>query len=115
MDIICIVCPNGCRLSVEDKDGNVTVSGNKCPRGIDFAQNEMQSPMRSLTTCVATDFAAMPLLPVRTDGEIPKNKIFETMALLNRLKIKSKVKCGDIIAENILQTGCNVIATATIE
>lgn len=29
MDMVCIVCPNGCRLEVSKQDGGVTVVGAK--------------------------------------------------------------------------------------
>ena len=38
-NLICIVCPNGCRLHVAE-DG--TVSGQGCKRGVAFAQQELQ-------------------------------------------------------------------------
>lgn len=114
MEMICIGCPIGCKLYVEIKGENILVSGNMCKRGEEFAKSEIINPTRSLTTTVRTIFKEMPLLPVRTDGEIPKGKIFDAMKILNNVIVDYKVKCGDIILEDILESGCNVIATSTI-
>jgi CxxC motif-containing protein len=114
MDMICIVCPMGCKLSVEMKDENIIVQGNNCKRGEEFAKSEMINPVRTLTTTIKTTFKEMPLLPVRTDGEIQKGKIFDAMKVLNKLVIDYEAKCGDVILENIVGSGCNVIATNSI-
>jgi CxxC motif-containing protein len=114
MDMICIVCPMGCKLSVEMKDENIIVQGNNCKRGEEFAKSEIINPVRTLTTTVRTIFKEMPLLPVRTDGEIPKGKVFDAMKVLNKVVIDYEVNCGDVIFENIIGSGCNVIATNSI-
>lgn len=114
-EMVCIVCPIGCSLKVEVNGEQILVEGNQCKRGETFAINEIKNPTRTLTTTVRTIFQEMPLLPVRTDGEIPKEKIFEAMEVLNKVIITQRVKCGDIIVEDILGSGCNVIATATIK
>src|SRR5512145_1713828 len=52
-ELTCIVCPIGCRLSVEDAaDGELQVTGNRCPRGAVYAVEEIRSPKRVVTaTC----------------------------------------------------------------
>lgn len=114
-DLICIVCPNGCRLhGAVAEDGKLTVAGNKCVRGEAFAGTELTNPTRSLTTTVRTVFDHMPYLPVRTDGEIPKYAIADALGELSIFTLSHEVKCGDIIMKNIAQTKCNVIATMDI-
>jgi len=54
MELVCIVCPNGCVLQAENTPDGVQVTGNKCKRGIAFAIEELTAPKRSLTTTVAT-------------------------------------------------------------
>ena len=50
-EFTCIVCPNGCRLHTEVENGAVTsVTGNRCPKGRDFAGKECTAPTRSLCT-----------------------------------------------------------------
>lgn len=114
-EIICIGCPMGCSLKVEINGDQLLVEGNQCKRGETFARDEIENPKRSLTTTVRTIFKEMPLLPVRTEGDIPKDKIFQAMEVLNKVLIKEEVSCGDIIVKDILGSGCNVIATGRIK
>lgn len=110
MDLVCIVCPRGCRINVE----NGVVTGNCCKRGEAFAISETTCPMRSVCSTVATVFKDYPVLPVRTDGEIPKAKIADLMKEINAITVDKKVKRGDVVAQNIVGTDVNLIATATI-
>jgi len=111
-DLICISCPNGCRMSAElMPDGAVTVSGNACTRGEAFAASELAHPMRSLTTTVRTVFSEMPVLPVRTKGEIPKEMIWTVMGILSGFVLDKKVRCGDVVILDVAGTGCSIMAT----
>jgi CxxC motif-containing protein len=112
--ITCITCPIGCRITVDITDGNYAFSGNQCKRGAEFAQAELTSPMRSLTTTVRTAFPDVPVLPVRTDGEVPKGKITEIIRELSRITITEKIAIGETVAVNIAGTECNIIATSNI-
>ena len=47
--LICITCPKGCHLSV-DEDNGYAVTGNSCPRGISYGQNELLHPVRVVTS-----------------------------------------------------------------
>lgn len=114
IEMVCIVCPNGCLLQVEGATENLTVSGARCPRGKTYAFSELTNPTRSLTTTVKTAFPDSPVLPVRTDGEIPKEKIFDAMKFINSLTINSRIKRGGIVVENIVDTGINIISTSDI-
>ena len=97
--MLCIVCPNGCRLLVDESGGAIEVAGNQCKRGIDFARMEITCPTRTLTTTVRTIFPEVPALPVRTEGEIPKGKIGEVMAFLAGVIIREPVRIGEAAAE----------------
>ncbi|HOJ98963.1 MAG TPA: DUF1667 domain-containing protein [Termitinemataceae bacterium] len=52
-EFTCIVCPQGCHLVIqEDAEGRLLVSGNRCPRGALYAQEELTMPKRLVTaTC----------------------------------------------------------------
>ena len=45
-NLICIVCPKGCHLAV-DEDNNYEVTGFGCARGVDYGKKELQSPKES--------------------------------------------------------------------
>ena len=110
MELVCMVCPKGCRMTVE----NVVVTGNTCKKGEAFAKSEATCPMRTVCSTVATAFDSMPVLPVRTDGEIPKSKIGELMQLIGGIRVTEKVRRGDVVAASVAGTEVNLIATATI-
>lgn len=110
MELVCIVCPKGCRMTVE----NGVVTGNTCKKGEAFAKSEATCPMRTVCSTVATAFDSMPVLPVRTDGEIPKSKIGELMRLIGDIRVTEKVRRGDVVAASVAGTEVNLIATATI-
>ena len=112
--ITCITCPQGCRITADTVNGEFVFTGNKCPKGADFAKTELTAPMRSLTTTVRTVFPEMPVLPVRTNGEVPKGKITEIMKELAKITITEKINIGEIVISNILGTGCDIIATGEI-
>ena len=112
--LTCITCPIGCRITVDTSEGKHTFSGNQCKRGAEFAQTELTSPMRSLTTTVRTVFPDAPVLPVRTRGEVPKGKITEIIRELSRVTVTERIGIGEIIIANAAGTGCDIIATSDI-
>lgn len=115
MEITCIVCPIGCRITVTEKDGQWEASGYTCNRGRDFAIREATNPTRSLTSTVRTADPKQPRLPVKTDGEVPLRKIPEVMAQINQITLRSSVRMGDILLPNVAGTGVNIVSTCPFE
>ncbi len=113
-ELTCIVCPNSCKLFVNKTRDGWAVSGNACPRGEAFAVAELTHPMRTLCTTVKTAFKESPVLPVRLSAEIPKDRIFDVMAQINRVTLDRSVSCGDAVIENVLGLGADVIATSSV-
>lgn len=116
-EMTCIVCPIGCQLEVTVKSNGeleYVVTGNKCKRGIDYAINEITNPTRVLTSTVKIKNALLKRLPVRTNGAIPKVKIFECMKIINNVEVKSPIKCGEVIIKNILETGIDLVASRSM-
>lgn len=111
-EIVCIVCPNGCRIQCEPSGDGVRYSGNKCKRGVEYAASELTRPMRSLTTSVRTVFPDVPVVSVRTDGEIEKAKIREVIGALSKVTLQSRIPIGDPVLKNVCGTGVNVICTS---
>lgn len=111
MELICIVCPNSCKLIYE----NGEIKGAKCPRGVKFGMDEMTAPKRTVCTTVKTAFKDMPVLPVRTDGDIPKDKIFDLMKLVREVVVDKRVGRGEIILKNVLDSGVDLISTSNMK
>lgn len=112
--LICIVCPNGCDLTISRNGDEWIVTGNKCPKGIAFAVTELTNPTRTICSTVRTAFPQVPVLPVRVSSEIPKSRIFDVMAEINKVVVSQPVIRGDVIIPNVLGLGVDVIATSSI-
>lgn len=110
----CVICPKGCTLKAEIKDGNVvSVQGNACPRGAAYAKSEILHPVRTLTTTIKTKNGQ--LLPVKTSAPVPKEKLFDYMNLINQKTVDLPVEIGDVLIYNIGDSGADVVATKTMK
>ena len=113
-ELICIVCPNGCALELSRDGEHITVTGNKCPKGEEFAISEETRPMRTICSTVKTVFPQVPVLPVRVSEEIPKSRIFDVMGEINRVIVTKPIKSGDVVIPDVLGLGVDIIATSGI-
>ncbi|MDO4616071.1 MAG: DUF1667 domain-containing protein [Lachnospiraceae bacterium] len=111
--LICITCPKGCHLQV-DENKDYAVTGNNCPRGAEYGRNELLHPVRVLTSTVRITGAAIPRLPVKTDKPLPKERMFDCMELINGLLVQSPVQVGQVLAEDLFGTGVNLVACKTL-
>lgn len=111
-EMICIVCPVGCHLEVDEK--TLEVTGNKCPRGDAYGKKEMTNPTRMLTSTVRTNALLQRRVSIKTSDEIPKDKLFDIMAELDQIEAKVPVNSGDILLKNVLNTGVDIVATTTL-
>jgi CxxC motif-containing protein len=110
--LTCIECPKGCLLSIEIENCRVIkVSGNECPKGEEYAVQEIENPMRILTSVVLAEGLSMKMVPVRTDKPIPKSRIMEAMGEIKKIRLKTPVKSGSSLVENFLGLAVNLLAT----
>lgn len=115
-NLICISCPVGCHLDIEiPSEGEWKITGNKCKRGITYAKAELTNPVRILTSTVKIENAHLKRLPVRSNDPIPKKLMFQAMELINTTVVQGPVTMGDILIENILDTGVNIIASRSMD
>jgi len=116
MELICILCPRGCRMQVEPSgDGKWEVKGNGCSRGKAYAVQEMNCPLRTLTTSVWVERGNYRLVSAKTDRSIPREKIMEALKQIKGLKVRAPVNIGDVLVENIAGTGANLVATRKVD
>lgn len=108
-DLICIICPEGCHLKI-DVDNDFQTTGNKCKRGITYGKQELTNPTRTVTSTVCIEGASYCRLPVKTYIPISKDLVFKCIKEINKVKVKSPIKMGDVIIHNILNTGINIVA-----
>lgn len=112
-ELVCIVCPKGCRLHVDETDG-FKVTGNGCERGAKYGFDELTAPTRVVTSTVRIRGAQHPRCPVKTERAVAKSKIFEVMAVLDNVELTSPVKTGDIVVENVCGTGVNIVVSRSM-
>jgi len=113
-ELICVVCPLGCRLTVSGNGEVCAVTGNQCERGQKYAVSEMSNPLRTVTSTVKIQGTPARRLPVKTSRAFPKGKMFELMGLLRDITVCPPVKRGQVIVENALNTGIDVVSAKTI-
>jgi CxxC motif-containing protein len=110
--LICISCPVGCELDVTLDEGKIVdVEGNSCKLGLDYAEQEIFDPRRMVASTVRVKNGYHPLVPVYTEKPIPKPKIFEVLAELRDIELEAPIAVNDVVIENVLDTGVNVIAS----
>jgi CxxC motif-containing protein len=110
---LCIGCPLGCRLEVDESaEGDIVeVRGFSCRTGRTFAVQEHTDPRRLVTTTVAVVGARWPRLPVKTTGTVPKASVRAVCAALAGVAVMAPVRLGDVVATDVAGTGVDVVAT----
>lgn len=109
--LVCIICPMGCRLTAEIEDGKaVSISGQSCKRGEEYARQEAETPLRVLTGNMKAQGCPQPF-SVRTDKPVPRDKLLACALELKQHRPAPPIAMGDIVIKDILGTGCDVIAT----
>lgn len=111
--LICIGCPNGCLVTVDkNPDGSLSITGNTCKKGEEYARNEVTAPKRTVTSIVRVSGGKNPVVSVKTKEEIPKEKIAACMEEINRTVLKAPVSLGQVVIADVADTGVDIVATA---
>jgi len=129
-NLTCIVCPVGCSLEIDDSKGleNLSVTGNKCSRGKEYAIEEIRAPKRTVTATAqiaaiqnAADTnsggSALSInrVPVKTTLPCLREKIPALLEDIYKVKVTLPVKMGDVLISNWNGENFDVIATRTIK
>lgn len=114
-ELTCIGCPMGCALAVRMESSGIVVTGNGCMRGAKYAESEMIHPVRMLTSTVEVRDGEIARLSVKTETEIPKEKIMACMREIRRASVEAPVKSGSVVIRNCAGSGVNVIATQNVD
>lgn len=114
--LICIGCPVGCLITAKkNEDGSLSITGNTCKKGEAYARSELTAPVRTVTSFIRLKGGEGKVVPVKTAGEIPKGQISACMEEIMHAVASAPVKVGDVLIENIADTGINVVATGNVE
>ena len=114
-EMICICCPLGCHLSVDDSDkNNIKVTGNTCLRGKKYAIDEVTSPKRMVTSIVKVVGGKIAMVSCKTSEAIEKSLIFPCLEEIKKAEVKAPVRIGDVLIKNVLNTGIDIVATKEV-
>lgn len=110
-ELTCVECPMGCKITVTDGENGKVFTGNNCPRGKMYAENEIVDPKRVVTSTVKVLSGGV--VPVKTDRPVSKKDIFAVMEVINSITVSLPIKTGDVIKENVY--GANIVSARTIK
>ncbi len=114
-EFTCIVCPNGCDITVEYEGKDVkSVTGNLCPRGEFYVKQELIDPRRTIASSVKVEGGVLPLASVRLTKPVPKDRIFDIMEEIRKIRLTAPVAAGTVLVPDILGTGSDLIVTKTV-
>ncbi|QEK12912.1 DUF1667 domain-containing protein [Crassaminicella thermophila] len=114
-EFTCIVCPNSCELVAEIEGKEIkSIEGALCKRGDEYVVQEIKDPKRTIATSVKVIDGEIPLASVRTTKPIPKDKIFEVMEEIKKVKVQAPVQINQVIIENVLNLGSDIIITKSV-
>lgn len=110
--ITCISCPMGCDVDLEVVDSEIqNMEGARCKAGEEYVREEFYNPTRILPTTARVKGGKLPLVPVKTEKPMPKEKLEAAMEVIAEVEVEAPVKLGDVIVEDILGTGVDIVAT----
>ena len=111
-NLTCIVCPRGCSLCAEIDGEKVKVTGQGCPRGVEYATSECLHPMRTVTIALRVANRDHVMVSVKTEKPVPEEKMLEAVEILRGLNVNAPLAVGDVICESVL--GSRVLATNSV-
>jgi len=112
-ELVCILCPRGCALTADITPDGVTVTGNACPRGAQYAVDECTHPVRTVTSIIRVENRPGTMVSVKTAVPIPKEKMSAVMARIRAATVAAPIRIGDVLLTDIC--GTTVIATKAID
>lgn len=114
-EFICIMCPQGCEITAETTEGReLSVAGNLCPKGRDYATQEIVNPMRNIASSIQVEGGELPLASVRLTKLVPKSSVFQVMEEIKKIKLTAPVYEGTTVIEHVLGLESDVIVTKTV-
>lgn len=112
-NLTCIICPRGCALRLVEDGNGITVTGNTCPKGEEYAIRECTNPVRTVTSTVRVSNRKDTMVSVKTETPVPKGRVMEVMAMLRSIRVEAPVAIGDILLEDAC--GARIVATRAVK
>ena len=108
----CIICPRGCALTANVTDSGVTVTGNTCPKGEQYAVTECTAPVRTVTATVRVSNRENRMVSVKTETPVPKEKMMDVMTELRKITLEAPVAIGTVVLEDVF--GSRIVTTGEV-
>ena len=105
----CILCPQGCEIQVELQEETAA------PRGAAYVTQEIEAPVRNIATSVLVEGGELPLASVRLTRPAPRERLFDVMGAIKKVKVAAPVREGTVVINDVLGLGSDVIVTKTVE
>lgn len=116
IELTCIRCPMGCRITAQVENGAVvSVTGNTCRRGREYAMTEAVAPVRTVTSTVRARGGVRPVVAVKTVPEVPKDRVFDVMAAIRGVTAVAPVHIGDVLLRGVAGTDSDLVVTADLD
>ena len=115
-EITCIICPIGCRLVIVYSDDKIiSIDGFQCKKGKGYGAEEFLNPVRTLTTTIRVKNGILPLVSVKTNKPIPKDRLLQAMDAIAGIELNAPVRIGDVLIEKVIGLDSDIIATKNVE
>ena len=112
-DLICIICPRGCTLTVEGECADLKVTGNACPKGSEYAIKECTNPVRTVTATIRVANRYNIMACVKTVTPVAKDKMMDVMNVLRTVKVDAPLSIGDIVLTDVC--GSDIVVTKAVD
>ena len=114
-EFICIICPKSCHLTVKWEGKEIKdIIGAGCPKGKDYAKDEMTNPLRVFTGSIEVINGDFSLVSVKTPVPIPKKYLKKIGEITRCIKTESPIEIGQKVAKNLLSEDIDLIATRKV-
>lgn len=110
-ELYCLRCPRGCLLQIEMSEFSLTVKGNSCQLGEEFAIQEIQAPRRLFTSSVQVKGGKFSIVPVITSSPVLKNDIPKWIQLCKTMTLEAPVEPNTTVAQNPFGDGIDLVTT----
>ena len=90
----------------------ISVAGNDCKKGEVYARIEFINPQRVVTALFPVEGGKA--VSCKTSAAVDKDLIFEIIKEIKSREAVKPVKIGDVLIENVLNTGADVVATSNM-
>ena len=112
-DLVCIICPRGCNLTVDITENCSCVSGNACKKGEEYGILECTNPLRTVTSIIKVQNRPDTMVSVKTSTPVKKADIFKALKEIKSVSLEAPIKIGDILIKDVC--GADIIATKEIK